>query len=251
MLEILKPLSAKKATSPEHGDLQTLLERLLLEVTSLNYRYFLQERLTLGSEWLCEPPLLANERQVSGLFAQALSSVCPVSRPEMAILRASEVDADESKSELVESTGRVDYFATYGRRSVAIELKRIAVGTKPSEWLRVQKRWSNVMKQSETALRYLSKHKREFGYRHPAAIGLLAIRVGRNVGTTESGPQIDEAQDDFNQTAEGLLKTLKPDFLARYTAPREMQLSSGWGRNGASNGVFPGIIFAATTRLRS
>ena len=130
MLRVVRDIWLKGVTKAEHGNVQTFLERLLVEVVAGNYRYFLHEHLMQASdtdeepEAYCWPPLLANERQVSGLFASALAAVCPVSRPEFAIQRHHKVGRKRASR-----AGRVDFYASYGDRSVALELKQKAIST--------------------------------------------------------------------------------------------------------------------------
>src|SRR5579862_4770486 len=89
MLKVVEGVRLLGATDPQHGNVQTFLERLLVEAVAGNYRHFLHERLAKAQQYpeapeqYCWPPLMSNERQVGGLFASALSSVCPVSRPEV------------------------------------------------------------------------------------------------------------------------------------------------------------------------
>ena len=72
MLTVLSEVALKRATNHELGNVQLFLERLLVEVVSENYRYFLSEhmsyrhRVKQDANTRCWPPLLANERQVSG-----------------------------------------------------------------------------------------------------------------------------------------------------------------------------------------
>lgn len=72
-------LALKRAINAERGNVQAFLERLLVEVASENYRYFLSEHLSYRgfidqeANVHCWPPLLSNERQVTGLFAVGLS----------------------------------------------------------------------------------------------------------------------------------------------------------------------------------
>jgi hypothetical protein len=239
ILKVLKHL--KTGNSGPAGDIQTLLERLLIEVTAQNYRYFLQEYLIFGDETDCEPPLIAKERELSGLFYQALSNVCPVSRPEFGIKRSR---ADGKK--LWHSAGRVDYFAIHGERSVGLELKRVAIGM-GTELKRLDREWKKVSSQAETALGALKGE----GLNHPVGIGLLVIRMFRNIGSSPHPGKIAEVNRRFVEVLGEVDRQIKPSFLAAYRFPDEMQISGGWGRNKTSYMAFPGLIFAAAVRLKA
>lgn len=247
MLKVVHQVSLRRATNPEHGNVQTFLEQLLVEVISGNYRYFLNEHLTNSipeidePEAYCWPPLLANERQVSGLFANALASVCPVSRPEFAILRPG-----ESGHGGVESSGRVDFFATYGRRSLALELKQIPISSLGEAGGKrvMNARWNTLVKQSGQALAYLRKDPRR--YPHPVSVGLLVIRVSRKVARRKTADEVrSAASDQMDAILQSVKSSIKPDFLAHYVPPLEMQAFLGWGESGDEYRVFPGVIFAA------
>ncbi len=223
MLNVIKSLSSARAKNAEHGDVQTFIERLLMEVAANNYRYFLQERLALGkpgSEVFCWPPLFANERQVSGLFAHALSSVCPVSRPEFGITRTTtrKDSLDSVEGEMKASSGRVDFLATYGRREVALELKRVRVSTfaEKLDWKVLLARWNSVDRQAQQSLNHMRESRLHFPY--AVAIGLLVIRVGRMVSMkADIGKSRALAAERFHTIGPELHKLLKPDFLATYT----------------------------------
>jgi hypothetical protein len=253
MLEVVQSLSSARAKNAEHGDMQTFLERLLLEVISLNYRYFVQERLAwgkVGAERWCWPPLLANERQVSGLYAQALSQVCPVSRPELGITRSQSKDQlDEGRA--TESNGRIDYFATYGRRSVGLELKRVAVSTFADKfsWGNLKRNWKKVDEQALQCLQYMRKTPADFPY--AVGVGLLVVRVGRTIAQATSETARVDAEARFGELTPAMQKAMKPDFLAVYRPPREMQVSDGWGKNQDKSAVFPGVLFAASVHVRA
>jgi len=250
MLKVVHQVSLKGATNPEHGNIQTFLEQLLVEVISGNYRYFLNEHLINSvpnvdePEAYCWPPLLANERQVSGLFANALASVCPVSRPEFAILRPG---ARGPRGKLgADRNGRVDFFATYGKRSLALELKQIPISSlgDAADKLGLASRWETVATQSAQALTYLRREARTYPY--PVSVGLLVIRVSRKVSSRKP---LEEVRAEAAKQMESILRrvktSMKPDFLAHYVPPLEMQAFLGWGRNGDEHRVFPGVIFAA------
>lgn len=252
MLEVVKGLSSSRAKNAEHGDMQTFLERLLLEVVSLNYRYFVQERLAwgeAGAERWCWPPLLANERQVSGLYAQALSQVCPVSRPELGITRSQSKDQlDRASSQ--ESNGRIDYFATYGRRSVGLELKRVAISTLADKfaWSNLKRYWKDVDEQALQCLHYMRKTPADFPY--AVGVGLLVVRVSRMVTKRKSEAALIDSGNWFREFTPAIQSVVRPDFLVSYRPPLEMQVSDGWGKNQDKSVVFPGVLFAASVHVR-
>lgn len=250
MLKIIKQVGLIRATNPAHGNIQTFLEQLVVEVVANNYRYFLNEHLINSvfdasqPEALCWPPLLANERQVSGLFANALSSVCPVSRPEFAILRPGvagkrgKVGADRN--------GRVDFFATYGKRSLALELKQISISPLGDAAVRrgLTARWKSVERQSAEVLTHLCAYRDS--YPHPTSVGLLVIRVSRKVSSRRDPETArSEAAEQMPSVLQRVRQSIKPDFLAHYVPPREMQTCLEGGENEDEYRVFPGIIFAA------
>jgi hypothetical protein len=98
MLTVVKPLNKKRANHASVGHVGTLLEKLLIEVVAANYRYFLHQHLnesidgSPNAERWCWPPLLTNERQLSGLFANApnVRSAARVAAAELIQLRASD-----------------------------------------------------------------------------------------------------------------------------------------------------------------
>lgn len=239
MIHVLKDVRLKGATDSGHGNVQTFLERLLVEVVAGNYRYFLHEHLLKASdakeepEAYCWPPLLANERQVSGLFTSALATVCPVSRPEYTIKK------------LDNNSGRVDYFATYGNRAVALELKQKPISTigDISGKGGLAQRWNDVSDQAVQALHHLRSTPSI--YPHPVAVGLLVIRVSIKV---TAGKKLEDARKTAAGRTEDLIKgvskALRPDFLASYTPPQEMQTFLR-GTEQDESRVFPGVLFAA------
>ena len=251
MLTVLSEVALKRATNPELGNVQLFLERLLVEVVSENYRYFLSEHMSYrhhveqDANTHCWPPLLANERQVSGLFAVGLSRVCPVSRPEHPISRSPssrEGDNERSPSE----SGRIDFLATFGARHIALELKRCPIATIGNAGSRsgLSAQWNTVSSQAKQALVHM-RTKWDF-YDSPVSVGLLVIRVSRKVTSkreVESARQIEAAS--LPAVAESVKRLTNADFLAYHTPPAEMQTSYGWGKDGDQYRVFPGVIFAA------
>ena len=250
MLKIISNVGLKLATDAERGNVQVFLERLLVEVVSENYRYFASEHLYYQRHGYdqpstyCWPPLLANERQVSGLFAAGLSRVCPVSRPEHSISRTAKRDSEDSASP--PKTGRVDFLAAYGSRHITLELKRCPIATigdaKTKSGLEHQ--WNTVSIQAKNAL----VHMRDSGkaYDSPVSIGLLVIRVSRIV-TKRRNPEVERsaAAASLPDVVERIRQRTRADFLCYYTPPAEMQLSYGWGKGKDQYRVFPGVAFAA------
>lgn len=246
MLRVIKNVKLKRATDSQHGNVQTFLERLLVEVVAGNYRYFLHEHLTQASnmdeepEAYCWPPLLANERQVSGLFASALAAVCPVSRPEFAIKRTR-----QARRKISSRSGRVDFFATYGNRSLALELKQKAISTlgEVRDKNGLANQWETVSRQAADALKHFRGDPAT--YPHPVAVGLLVIRVSIKVTsrrTPEDARKV--AEEKMPALTTEVAKAIKPDFLACYTPPTEMQTFLR-GEQQSERRVFPGVIFAA------
>lgn len=263
MLTVTRPIAQSRATNPEYGNIEAFLERLLVEVVAGNYRHFLHERVAfLAShrkeserpEEQCWPPLLAIERQVSGLFFSALSSVCPVSRPEQRVRRPALAKGRRvSKA----SAGRIDFAALYGSRHIGLELKQIPIsslkaGTKEgAEDLRgMAARWKKVSHQASTALQYMRDYPLE--YHHPITIGLLVIRVSRKVSSRRDPYELQrELSKQLPEIVSSVQSSIKPDFLAYYQPPPEMQVLLGnWGNDRHEHRVFPGVIFAASVHTR-
>jgi hypothetical protein len=257
MLEIIKSAVSKRASNAVHGDVQTLLTRLCVEVVAANYRYFLHEYLDKfesadHSEQKCWPPLLANERQVSGIFAHALSSVCPVSRPEMAITRGQPKNKVARKAKAVDTNGRMDFYATYGQRSIALELKRTttSTGADHRKWKVLKHQWASVGNQALQALSFMRKFPTEFP--HAVAISFLVVRPSRTLTLRQLTPEIQLSEAErFTELVKNFGKVTKPDFLAAYRPPAEMQISAEWGENGEKFKLFPGVIFAANVWART
>lgn len=250
MLTVLNEVSLKRATNPELGNVQLFLERLLVEVASENYRYFLSEHLSYrhlakDSNTHCWPPLLANERQVSGLFAVGLSKVCPVSRPEHPISR-SPLSREVNNEEYSSGNGRIDFLATYGARHIALELKRCPISTIGDARSKAGlfSQWENVSSQAKQALVHM--RSKQTSYDSPVSVGLLVIRVSRKVTSKREAEETRQAAAMLLPDVAANVKRLtKADFLAYHTPPSEMQTSYGWGKAGDQYRVFPGVIFAA------
>jgi len=251
MLTVLTEGSLKGATNPERGNVQSFLERLLVEVVSENYHYFLSEHLSYRDQGdqdahkFCWPPLLANERQVSGLFAVGLSRACPISRPEHPISRSSLQRNGEDKQSS-NKNGRIDFLTTFGTRQIALELKQCPIATVGEAKLKsgLESKWNTVSSQAKQALVHIREYSR--WYASPVSIGLLVIRASRKV-TSRRGVEDarQAAAKSLPVVAESVRKLTSADFLAYYTPPAEMQVSYGWGKNEDQHRVFPGVVFAA------
>lgn len=249
MLTILTDVALKGATDPGRGNVQSFLERLLIEVVSENYRYFANEHLSHrayvneNAHMHCWPPLLANERQVSGLFAVGLSRVCPVSIPEHGISRSfgkASSATQESKS------GRIDFLATFGSRHIALELKRCPIATigdaRSKAGLKFQ--WNAVSSQAKQALVHMRRYSNS--YSSPVSIGLLVVRISRKVTSRQDVESMrDKAERSLPEIAQQVKKLTSADFLGYYIPPREMQVSYGWGKDEDQYRVYPGVVFAA------
>lgn len=250
MLTVLSDVALKRAINAERGNVQAFLERLLVEVASENYRYFLSEHLSYRgfidqeANVHCWPPLLSNERQVTGLFAVGLSRVCPVSIPEYPIQRSS-LARDEEDADTKAKGGRIDYLAFYGNRHIALELKRCPISTtgdaRTKKGLRYQ--WETVSKQAKEALGHM-RAQRDFD--SPVSVGLLVIRLSRKVTTRKDAEEARiSAVTSLKEVVQDVKKLTNADFLAYYSSPTEMQISGGWGKSQDQYRVFPGVIFAA------
>jgi hypothetical protein len=250
MITSVTEVQLKRATDHERGNVQQFLERLLVEVVSENYRFFLTEHLSYGlessdpAETLCWPPLLSNERQVSGLFAIGLSRVSPISRPEHPISRLDRTRADQEDSS--HRKGRIDFLAYFGNRDIALELKRCPISTLGDARSKagLTNLWNDVSKQSKDALVHM--RKKDERYTSPVSVGLLVVRVGRKVTARR---ELERARADAEATlpevANSVARLTRADYLSYYTAPKEMQVSFGWGKNEDQFCVYPGVVFAA------
>lgn len=253
MIITLNRVQLKLATDSQRGNVQSFLDRLLVEVASENYRYFLTEHQYLAHgqssapETQCWPPLLSNERQVSGLFATGLSRVSPVSLPEHPISRAKKTDLDnESESLAKNAQGRIDFLAYYGNRHIALELKRCPISTLGDTRSKagLTSQWATVVKQSKEALAHMRALKSH--YESPVSVGLLVVRVSRKVTSRVNLEDARRTTAAALPTIADEIRTLtKADYLSYYAAPREMQSSIGWGKTENEYRIFPGVIFAA------
>lgn len=252
MITSVTRIKLKRATDHARGNVQQFLERLLVEVVSENYRYFLTEHLYFGTddkpshqpEHRCSPPLLSNERQVSGLFATGLSRVSPVFRQEHPISRSNRTAADND--DRLSLAGRIDFLSYYGNRDIALELKRCPISTVGAPGFKkgLTAQWNAVSKQSKDALAYMRTMRNN--YTSPVSVGLLVVRVGRKVTVRRD---LEQARADAANALPGVAAAVndltRADYVSFYTAPREMQISSGWGESEDQYVVFPGVVFAA------
>jgi hypothetical protein len=251
MLITLRDIQLKRATDHERGNVQQFLDRLLVEVVSENYRYFLAQHLAQGlppedlPEAYCWPPLLSNERQVSGLFAIGLSRVCPISIPEHSITRASRSLTDNDAGS-AKRKGRIDFLAYFSNRNIAIELKRCPISTlgEAREKTGLTNLWKTVESQSKEALVHMRSLRD--GYDSPVSIGLMVVRVSRKVtARRELTQELSNAAKLLPEVAESVAKLTRADYISYYKAPTEMQASYGWGKSEDEYRVFPGVVFAA------
>lgn len=265
MLTVTKPVAQQSATNPQYGNVETFLERLLVEVVAGNYRHFLHERVAFlaksGNELTrpeeqCWPPLFAIERQVSGLFFNALSYVCPVSRPEERVRRPA-VAKGKGRETSKDSAGRIDFAALYGSRHIGLELKQIPISSLKADTKQgaddlkgMAAKWEKVSHQASTALQHMRAYSQE--YHHPITVGLLVIRVSRKVSSRRDPIELQrELSDQLPKIVSSVNSSIKPDFLAYYQPPPEMQVLLGnWGNNRDEHRVFPGVIFAASVHMR-
>jgi hypothetical protein len=185
MLEVLREVSSKRAADPTAGSVQSFLEQLLVEVIAGNYRHFLHENLYLsrgmnGDTELAaqssSPPLLASEREVSGLFSSALSSLSPVFWPEQPVTRLQERDGYDTDGDAsTGSPGKADFLAVYGSRLIGVEVKRANMTRIDGNHKNLNGKWSQVRAQAQTVIGHMRRLPRK--YPSPIAIGLLVVRV--------------------------------------------------------------------------
>jgi hypothetical protein len=215
MLIIEKSIDGKLATAPEKGNVQTFLERLLVEVISENYRHFLNERLIRDNPGKCWPPLFSNEQQFSSFFATGLSRFCPVSWAEDSTERQPNEGSDTKKN------GHIDFVATYyENRVIALELKQRYISIQGSRMKKLEDRWALVKEQAEDALIYMKKKENVSVYRNPISVGLLVIQTYE-----KARGDIDEAarKEELDSVVSSVGELTEADFLAYYDPPREMQ----------------------------
>jgi hypothetical protein len=251
MLKIYKELAGKRASSPEWGDANGFLQSVLVEVATENYRQLMFESLALAPsnetevQLHLDPPLRANERVISGLFATAIGRIAPRSRPEARIDRTEWQTSVEALSDdtlggdgATTKTGRVDYLAWYGQRIFAVELKAAAMNCERSEVTKtVSERWNKVVKQARSAQTHLRRLQLVDPVRYPEPVSLaLMVVIGRRAISASSGEDDGVAQSSKKEVLdEGIeamescfmesFKGLKtpPTFRALYTFPQEFR----------------------------
>lgn len=251
MLEINKRLTLKTAIDAATGDIQVFLERLVVEVVSANYRHFLSEKTELdrngyeNSNHICWPPLFANERQVSGIFSSSLNAMCPSTSAEHKVHRRLEIDEEEGT--LIGVPGRVDFMSSYGNRYIGLELKRGTIGTTESgEYIGLKSKWDDVEKQSKDVHTFMRQKEYTKDYPNGTGVGLMVIRVAKQVSKNKDVPEeIERLSDKTKNISSEINSLLKPDFLATYTPPAEMQAVSGFGKQFDAFKIFPKILFTA------
>jgi hypothetical protein len=257
VLRKIKPIRSKGALSADHGNVQSFLEALIVELVAANYRHFLHEQLINSDETYlnqenCSPPLLAKESQVSGLFAGALAAICPISRPEVPIKRA-------------KGMGHIDFTAFYGSRYLGIELKQVSISMMRAESGRKKKgsagqvvlepkggllgKWKELQVQTAEGLAHMRATPKS--YPHPIGVGLMVIKVSQKVREQADAEEVrEEAVDRMSEVTEWVRKTIKPNYVICYQAPTEMQTFTGFGKSGNEYRVFPGLIFAAAIKVK-
>ena len=89
-------------------------------------------------------------------------------------------------------------------------------------------------------------------YHYPITIGLLVIRVSRKVSSRRDPYELQrELSEQLPEIVRSVESSIKPDFLAYYQPPPEMQVLLGnWGSDRGAHRVFPGVIFAASVYMR-
>ena len=246
MLEIVKRIRMKRATDAAVGDVQVFLERLLVEVVAGNYRHFLNERIELSKDgdldsiYQCWPPLFANERQVSGIFASALNTMSPSTVPEHKIRRRLEREEDE---ELKGTAGRVDFLSTFGRRTIGLELKGAAVSTTAGgDYTVLKTLWDRVVDQSKEAHTFMRQPELRADYPEGTGIGLMVVRVARHIsGKYTLDSEANLQAESIDRVVQEIQRKLKPDFMAKYLPPIEMQTV----QKEKGYRIFSCIVFAA------
>lgn len=251
MLEITKRITLKGATNAATGDIQVYLEQLLVEVIAANYRQFLSEKTERtrngieNAEYSCWPPLFANERQVSGIFASGLNTMCPSTLAEHKIHR--DLERSDDENELLGKAGRVDFMSSFGNRYIGLELKRVSVGTTAAgDYTVLKNKWKEVQQQSKDAQTYMRQKEFRKSYPNGTGVGLMVIRVAKQVSEKwDIDTEIQRLSINTAEISAEIEAQLKPDFFAIYTPPNEMQAVGGFGKNSEAFKIFPKILFAA------
>jgi hypothetical protein len=240
VLQIIKNFKGQSANNSEAGDLNRFLRDVLVEVAGENYRQTMYEMMAVTSwedkegRFDLDPPLRANERVMSGLFATAISRVASRSRSEVRIDRPErEQSIDAMENEDGEDAthgmnhGRVDFLAWYGSRIIGIELKMAGMNCEsPILTEQVKRRWSKAFEQARTAQDYLRARQKEDDLRYAAPISLaLMVIVGRRSANRDNFPSLNnELEGMANASVEALAGLApKPAFQAIYTFPEEFR----------------------------
>lgn len=240
MLQIIKSFKGQSANNSDVGDLNRFLREVLVEVAGENYRQTMYEMMEVTSwgdqegRFDLDPPLRANERVMSGLFATAISRVASRSRTEVRIdrpEREQSIDAMENEDEgdLAPGTnhGRVDFLAWYGSRVIGIELKMVGMNCEsPVLTEQVKRRWDKAIGQARTAQDYLRARQREDAIRYGAPISLaLMVIVGRRNTSRDNFPSLNSELESMQNESVEVLNGLapKPEFQALYTFPEEFR----------------------------
>lgn len=240
MLRVIQLFEGSAARNSDAGDLNDFLRDVLVEVAGENYRQTMYEAMALASfdgrgiQYDLDPPLRANERVMSGLFATAISRVALRSRTEARIDRPerdSNVDALErdiqSDGKSTKRNGRVDYLAWYGKRVIGIELKMATMScAAPKITSTIKRRWGTVVGQAKTAQICLRDRQREDRRRYPNPISVaLMVIVGRRRIDMDDFEEVNwdiEAMEDLSLNALAGLAP-PPAFVATYTFPEEFR----------------------------
>lgn len=240
MLRIIRSFSGKAASDAKVGDLNGFLRDVLIEVAGENYRQMMYEAMALASEHRqdlhldLDPPLRANERVMSGLFATAISRVALRSRTEVRIdrperdLNVSALTNDVAGEETpTTKSGRVDYLAWYGNRVIGIELKMAGINCEvPVITKNIERRWAKAVDQARTVQASLRVRQKEDSKRYskPVSLALMVVVGRRSISVDE----FKFVNDGILKMEEAVAKKLadldpRPTFLATYTFPKEFR----------------------------
>jgi hypothetical protein len=240
LLQIIKNFKGQSANNSDVGDLNRFLRDVLVEVAGENYRQTMYEMMEVTSwgdqegRFDLDPPLRANERVMSGLFATAISRVASRSRSEVRIDRPERdqsIDAMENEDEgdALSGTnhGRVDFLAWYGNRVIGIELKMAGMNCEsPVLTEQVKRRWNKAVDQARTAQDYLRARQKDDATRYAAPISLaLMVIVGRRSTGRSNFPTLNNELVSMQNASADALTGLapKPEFQALYTFPEEFR----------------------------
>jgi len=251
MLREIKSFKGKSASDKDAGDINDFLRSVLVEVAAENYRQSMYEAMALASDsedkYDLDPPLRANERVMSGLFATAISRVALRSRTEVRIDRPerdSTVDAlegdggEESGSRT--KNGRVDFLAWYGNRVIGIELKMANMNCESPQMGSIARRWKTAVDQAKDVQTCLRSRQQEDSRRYPApaSIALMVIVGKRNISTKSIDDMVNKDTAEMEERSQKALAALdpRPTFMASYTFPSEFRAIS-LRRNGREASV--------------